>query len=912
MANRPTSISPAQQERIRRLGSLFGKIVGFIVLIIIVGWLSLSWITDYIWMQTLGFESVYTSILTTKVLLGVIGFLLFSILTYVTLAWIRRAFVGQFNQEQLPPIVREKRWSRLSMLAVSLFIGLLGSSIVQGIGWELWLKFLNSAPFGETDPHFNMDISFYMHVLPFIQFTISLLIGLGIFLLMIEVGLYAIYNMYRINRTAQIHIGTTLGIIGLLLAAGHLLEPYGTLLTNRVNAFQDSAVYGLSYTDEVINIPAAYILAAAAVIGTIWMIISLRRGRLQSILKPIIAYVALLVLAQGAAVIVQTYVVSPNEFSKESPYLEHNLSYTRAAYSLSDIEEREHPGTQSLNQSVVEDNQLTINNVRINDARPILDIYNQLQTFRTYYEFNDIDIDRYQIDGEYQQVFLGARELNTVNLPSQAKTWVNENLRYTHGYGVAMSSVNEITAQGQPEYLLRNVPPEGAIDIERPQVYFGEEPYPNVMVNSEVEEFDYPSGDENMSSTYEADLGIPLSGLNKLLFAIEEGSFRMFVSDQLTEDSQLLATRNIMDRIQRIAPFFEYDDDPYIFVREDGTLAWMIDAYLTGERYPYSEAHQGDESYIRNSVKVTVDAYTGEVTFYAVDPDEPLLQTYQNMFPELFTEEIPEDVREHFRYPIDLFKIQAEMYGTYHMTNLEVFYNREDFWQFPTEKYFNEDIEMEPYYITMKLPEYDTEEFILMMPYTPRNRQNMIAWMGVRNDGESYGETFVYRFPKQRNVYGPQQIENRINQDSTISQQLNLWSQGGSEVIRGNLLAIPLEDTVIYAEPIYIESSNETSLPEVKQVILAYGDEIVMEPTFDQALERMLGLIDPEAEVPAEDEGVETEEDEENVEEIIGAEETLQEISGLFDSYQEAMSQGNWEEAGAIMEEIEAQLAEME
>ncbi|MFC7321301.1 UPF0182 family protein [Halobacillus campisalis] len=907
MDNKTTNINTKQKNQLKKFGTIAGKIFGVLVVLAIIGWLSLHWVIDYIWMDSLGFKEVYTTILSSKVILGIIGFVVFFISTYFTASWIRRGYVSHFNKSQLPAFISNKMWSRLTIAGLSVFVGFFGSSIVQGIGWELWLKFLNHTSFGIVDPHFDMDISFYMFVLPFIKFAVFTLLGLAVFLLLIIMGFYSPYQMYRKSRMAQLHMGVTLGGIGLLLAAVHLLQPFESLLTNEVNIFQDSVVHGLSYTDKVVNNPASYVLAAVAVIGAVWMIISLTRGKLFAMVLPIIVYIGLVMVAQGASVIVQNYVVSPNEFSKESPFLQHNLDFTRAAYDLENIDEREHPGNQTLDAAMVERNQLTFDNVRINDARPILDIYNQLQTFRTYYQFNDIDVDRYEIDGEYQQVFLGARELNTSDLPSQAKTWVNENLRYTHGYGVAMSDVNEITSQGQPEYMLENVPSEGVLDIERPQIYFGEEDSRNVIVNSEVDEFDYPAGDENMSSRYEADTGIQLSGLNRLLFSINEGSFRMFVSDQLNEDSQLLDTRNIVDRVERIAPFLEYDEDPYIFVKEDGSLSWLMDAYVSGESYPYSEPHQGDESYIRNSVKVEIDAYTGEVNFYAVDSEEPLLQTYQKMFPDLFEEEIPEDVRSHFRYPIDLFKVQAEMYGTYHMQNLEVFYNREDYWQFPTEKYFNEDIEMEPYYITMQLPEYDEEEFVLMMPYTPRNRQNMIAWMGVSNDGDKYGETFVYQFPKQENVYGPQQIENRINQDSNISQQLNLWSQGGSEVIRGNLLAIPIEDTVMYVEPIYIESSNETSLPEVKQVILAYGDEIVMEPTFDQALERMLGLIDPEVE-----EG-EEEADAPEEEQALGeSAEMLEELSSLFDNYQDALSSGNWEEAGAIMSEIEDRLNENE
>lgn len=802
------------------------------------------------------------------------------------------------------------------MLIGAILIGALGSSIVQGVGWEPALKMLKHVSFGKTDPYFGMDVSFYMFVLPFIKFAIYVLLGLGIFFLLLEIGVYSAFNIYRMNRSAQIHMGVTLAFIGLLLAGIHLLAPYETLLTDYVNIFQKSVVSGLSYTDKVINIPKSYILAAVAIITTIWMIVALVKGKLNSIMVPVIVYIAFVIVGQGASIVTQSFIVSPNEFAKEKPYLEHNLKFTRTAYDLDTIEEKENPGNDTLTTDLIKRNQLTIDNVRLNDSRPLLDIYNQLQTFRTYYKFNGMDIDRYQIDGKYEQVFVGARELSTADLPSQAQTWVNRTLRYTHGYGVAMSHVNKVTKEGQPEYMMKNIPSEGVLDVTRPQIYFGEEDYPNVIVNSKVDEFDYPTGDENKSSRFEEKSGIPLKGLNKFLFALDEGSFRMFVSDQLTKESQLLATRNIMDRVKRIAPFFQYDDDPYIFVREDGTLAWMMDAYLSGERYPYSEPHAGNENYIKNSVKVVIDAYSGEVNFYIAEPDEPLLQTYQKIFPDLFTEDVPEDIQAHFRYPEMLFNIEANMYGTYHMSNLEIFYNREDYWQSPTEKYFDEDIEMEPYYITMTLPDHDEEEFVLMKPYTPKNRQNMISWIGVRNDGEHYGEKVVYRFPKQKNIYGPQQIENRINQDSHISQQMNLWSQGGSKVIRGNLLAIPIEDTVLYVEPIYIESSNKTSLPEVKQVVMAYGEQIVMEETFDQALEKILSAVDPDAT----DKGKDKEEDknkeetdqeegqEEETEPILEAQEMLQEISTLFDDYRDAMAEGKWEKAGEIMEKIEAKL----
>src|SRR5690625_1185441 len=703
-------------KKINKRASFTIIIIALIIISVIAAYKLLK---EYVWMDTVGFESVFTTILYSKISLGVIGFLLFGILTFITLYWIRRSYISHFHKGQLPTFITNGKLMFGAMTLIGIIIGILGSVIVQGIGWEPALKFLNATSFDIADPHFGKDVSFYIFILPFIQFVLFTLLNLAIFFLLIQAAAYSVFNIYRMNRSAQVHLGVTIGSIGLLLAGIHFFGRYDTLLTDQVNMFQKSVVHGLSYTDNFVNIPKAYVLAAVAIIAAIWVFVSLMRGKIEAIIKPIGLYIGVAVLSLVASALVQNFLVSPNEFSREEPYLQHNLDFTRAAYDLDSIEEKENPGNMELDEDMLERNQLTLDNVRLNDSRPLLDIYNQLQTFRTYYKFNDMDIDRYEIDGEYEQVFIGARELSTDDLPEQAQTWVNKNLRYTHGYGVAMSHVNKVTEQGQPEFMMNNIPVDGVLDVERPQLYFGEEAYPNVIVNSKVDEFDYPTGDENETNRYEETSGIPLQGLNRLLFAAKEGSVRMLVSDQLTDESQLLQTRNINDRVREIAPFFTYDDDPYIFVRDD-SLAWIIDGYVSAEGYPYSEAYNGNNNYIRNSVKVVVDAYTGEVDFYVVDPEDPLIQTYQNMFPELFTAEIPEDVQAHFRYPVDLFKIQTAMYGTYHMSNLEVFYNREDYWEIPTEMYFNQDIEMDPYYITMKLPEYDEEEFILMTPYTPK------------------------------------------------------------------------------------------------------------------------------------------------------------------------------------------------
>ncbi|NIK11050.1 UPF0182 family protein [Alkalibacillus almallahensis] len=903
-------------------GSKWLKLIKWLSIIlipfIIIGLLSFNWIIEYIWMDSVGYEQVFTTILMSRVSLGLIGFILYFVVAYVTFFWIHRAYIKFLNKETIPPILLKKKSAYTIIFLIALIFGAVGTVMVQGIGWEPALKALNYETFGQTDPHFNLDFSFYIYLLPIFELVINLLLGLTVFMTVIIGLAYSVFNMYRESRVAQWHLGVSVALIGIFIALNHLLEPYNTLLTNQVNWFQESVVYGLSYTDDVINIPKAYILAGIAILGVGILIAALIKGNLTWMVIPIALYITVALTGQIVSAVVQSYVVSPNEFNREEPYLQHNLDLTLDAYDLNDITVEDHPGSRSLDQEMIDRNQDTIENVRINDSRPLLDVYNQLQTFRNYYEFNDVDIDRYEINGDYQQVFVGTRELNTSDLPDQARTWRNEKLRYTHGYGVTMSQVNEIDSQGQPEYLVQDIPAEGEVEITRPQIYFGEEQAQNVMVNTQVDEFDYPMGDSNQSYRFSEDTGISLAGINRTLFSISEGSFRMFTSDQITDDSQLLATRNIEDRVERIAPFIDYDQDPYIVVRDDGSLVWVIDAYLKSGNHPYSERHNGEDNYIRNSVKVTVDAYSGEVDFYVVDEEDPLLKTYENMFPQLFTREIPEDIEKHFRYPVDLFEIQSDIYGTYHMGNLEVFYNREDRWEFSTERYFDQDITMEPYYITMALPGNDEEEFVLMSPYTPKNRQNMIAWMGARNDGDNYGELVVYEFPKQRNIYGTQQIENRINQDSVISQELNLWSQGGSSVIRGNLLTIPIEDTVMYVEPIYIESSNETSLPEVKQVVVAYGDYIVMEPTFDDALEELVDRIErgaptnmPEDAENPDGEGTGTgETDQEDNEQQTppiseDAQERLNNVSELFDEYQNALSNGNWEEAGQIMNDIE-------
>jgi uncharacterized membrane protein (UPF0182 family) len=880
------------------LGKWLVGLLFFIILIQVV----IGWVSDYIWMDHLGFSSVFTTVLSAKVTLGLIGFFLFFIPTFVLLWNIRSVYLREFPNEPWIAMIQARKAFLWFNAAVSFFCGLLGSLLVQGLGWEPWLTYLNQSPFGVVDPYFGHDLSFFVYTLPLWNFALAIflfLTGAAVFLKLI---LYSLRGLIIHSPRAQRHFLISVVPFGLLIAVHFLLSPYETALTNSVNLFQDSVVFGVSYTDHVINIPFDRIMVGVSILATVLFIIAILRQRFHYFGVGIGLFFGSLLLGTFASVAVQSFIVSPNEFVKEKPYLQHNLDYTRQAYELDQVDVQSKEINDTLSEEMLERNQLTIDNIRINDPRPLKDVYNQLQTFRPYYFFNDIDVDRYDIDGKYQQVFISVRELTQERLPEQAQTWVNQHLRYTHGYGVSMSNVNEITSEGLPEYIVKDLPPEGPVDVKKPQIYFGENDYHSVIVGSKVDEFDYPTSDENKTHNFEADTGIPMTGFNRFLYALDEKSFRYLVSDQITEESQLLQTRNIVERVQRIAPFLQLDDDPYPVVREDGSIVWLLDAFTMTNRYPFSDNGGSSRNYMKNPIKITVDAYTGEVTFYLLDPDEPLAKTYQNIFPDLFETDIPDEIRKHFRYPIDLFHVQANMYRTYHMTNLELFYNREDVWQIPTEKYFNDDIAMEPYYVTMKLDDSDREEFILMLPFTPNAKQNMISWMAVRNDGEHYGETFVYQFTKQRNIYGPQQIENRINQNASISQQLNLWSQGGSRVIRGNLLVIPIEDTVIYVEPLYIESSNQTSLPEVKQVIVAYQDYIVMEPTLERSIERLMELIADG--VPPED-AAETPEGDGEAPAAPSTDELLKRIQDTFDTYQEANRNGDYEEAGRALKKLE-------
>jgi len=634
-----------------------------------------------------------------------------------------------------------------------------------------------------------------------------------------------------------------LGVIFyLMLAVDFFLKQFDLLHAHT------GVVYGAGFVDVNITLWIYRIMILLCLVGAVTLAIHIKKGEITKLLKLPVIMVIIYALGIGAGTLVQSLIVSPDEINKESKYLQNNIEYTRHAYGIDDVRVANFAADDSLTAETIEANDETIGNIRINDYVPVEDFYNQTQSIRQYYRFNDVDIDRYTINGAITQTYLSAREIDEEKI---SNTWINKHLKYTHGYGVAVSMVDTVTASGQPDVIEGNIPPETDIvelQIDRPEIYFGELSKDYVIVNTKEAEFDYPDGSENKYTQYEGSTGIKLNLLNRVLFAIREGSVNILVSSNITSNSKILFVRDVVSRVEKIMPYLTYEEDPYMTI-VDGKLYWILDAYTTSSKYPYSEPYSDDPedlyktNYIRNSIKVVVDAYDGTTNFYIVDESDPIAQTYQKIYPKLFKpySEIPEEMRTHLRYPNAMFKIQAQVYTKYHMDEVKVFYQKEDMWDIAHQIYGTEDTEMDPSYYVFNLP--DTEEgaeFINMVPFTPKSKQNMTAIMMGRNDGDNYGQLIVYTMPKNKTIYGPMQIEAQIDQNTEISKEFSLWKQSGSTYKRGDLFVIPIGTSLLYVEPEYLEATNQ-AIPEVKRVIVAYQDKIAYEPTLAEALISLFG-----------------------------------------------------------------------
>lgn len=853
------------------LGILFVILIFFSKLVALV--------VDWWWFSEIGFTQVFIKSLGSKIFIFLAVFifsLLFLLINFLIstaskIPWmiaLPESLVGQ------PISLNNKIVSRIAVgvsLLVAFFVGLIGATF-----WQDILKFFSATPFGWSDPIFGKDIAFYIFTLPVLE------LGLGLFRTIAVIALFGCGLVYifrgslsissllgkldyaklglpelklptqkETSKAARLHLGILLSLFLATLATGIYLSIFKMLTS------QGGSVSGAAYTDVNVMIPFLRISILLTIICAILSLLWSISGKIKPLLVSISLYAFVGLISAVVPSIFQKLVVTPNELVKETPFIKYNITATQKAFGLDGIEEREILAEKQITAKDITNNNLTIKNVRLWDRAPLLSTFSQIQEIRTYYEFNSVDNDRYTIDKEIRQIMLSPRELASESLPS--KTWINERLTFTHGYGVAGGPVNQVTSEGLPVLFVKDLPPKSEakeLNVTRPEIYYGELPNDYVVLKTKAKEFDYPKGDENVYRTYEGRGGVEISSpFRRIIYALRFGSPELLLSNDITADSRIMYYRKITERVAKVFPFLILDRDPYMVVA-DGKLYWIIDAYTSSNRYPYSQLMplNGDSiNYIRNSVKVVVDAYDGAITFYQADNNDPIVNTYAKIFPKAFQplSEIPKALALHLRYPEDIFTIQTSIYSLYHMDEPQIFYNREDQWEIPSIGEASETAGgrktaiLTPRHMIMKLPGEKKEEYILMLPFTPRAKDNLSAWMVARNDGESYGKLMVYRFPKQKLVFGPKQIIGRINQDAEISKQISLWDQGGSQVIQGPLLVIPIEESLIYVRPLYLKA-EAGKIPELKRVIVAYENKIAMEQTLEEGLAKIFGTTSVE------------------------------------------------------------------
>jgi uncharacterized membrane protein (UPF0182 family) len=815
---------------------------------------------DWLWFENLGFAKVFTTILWAKALTFAAFALLFGIFAGVNLFLARgrgsyprtiKLVSPQGPVSPLELIFHGAFATQAWTLALMFLSGIMGLSASDS--WMTFLQYLHRSPFGIADPIFSKDAGFYVFNLPLYTFLqtwclwtlllVILIVGLSYYL---DHAVVLQENSLYVYPRVKTHLGILGGLFFLDLAWLYRLKLYGLMYSS------SGVAYGASYSDVHAQIPVYWALLILAVVMAVVLFSMPVLNKWKWALYIIGLYlVAIFGLSWIYPAAIQQYIVKPNELAKETPYIENNIKFTRLGFGLDKAREQPFPLKEIMSYRDIEKNQATIHNIRLWDRRPLIQTYKQLQEIRLYYDFKSVDVDRYHFKDKYTEVALAARELAPSQLPAPARTWVNAHLVYTHGYGVVMSPVNEETEDGMPKFIIQDIPPQSSnsIKVTRPETYYGEETHEFTIVHTKTHEFDYPKGDQNVYTSYQGKGGVQISSLfRRLVYAVDLSDLNILLSGYITNESRIMFHRIITDRDRTIAPFLAYDSDPYLVVGDDGHLYWIHDAYTTTNMFPYSEPifrGRGRDSvnYIRNSVKVVIDAYNGDVSFYVIDPSDPIIQTYRKIFPTLFKpiDKMPSFLRQHLRYPMDLFIVQAQMYATYHMTDPQVFYNREDLWNIPRAMFGGTPQAILPYYIIMKLPGATSEEFILMLPLTPSKKDNMVAWMCARCDGRDYGQLLIYTLSKEKLVYGPMQIEARINQQPNISAELTLWGQHGSSVIRGNLLIIPIEHSFIYVEPVYLQA-EESRMPQLKRVIAVQDGRLMMEKNLDAALRAVFAV----------------------------------------------------------------------
>ncbi|HKK47248.1 MAG TPA: UPF0182 family protein [Balneolaceae bacterium] len=883
------------------------RIVAILILALLLVGAFTDWIIEWLWLGNLGYSQVFWTIKATQAILLVCSLAVALLYVLPNMHFLSKRFANMnFGQSPLSQLnlheINAKTFRNFFYIvgsAVSVFF-----SLAFFMQWDKYFRFHWNETIGKLDPVFGHDIGFYLFRLPFIELIQNSLVSLAFFvtiamiILYIYSGALSLGSNKKINAISAVkkQISINVGIWLLLLSWGYFLERY-SLLYNK-----NGVVYGADYVDIHIKLPVIWILCILCLLLALFAFSQIYKSRFKWLVIGGIATFVVGALGSGVLPsLVQNYVVEPNELQLEKPYLKNNISMTRSAYNLDKFHVRNYNASDTLTWPKISNNQATLDNIRLWDPRLLIQTYRQLQEIRTYYQFYNVDVDRYHTNDGYLQMMLSARELSD-QLPEKANTWVNKKLQYTHGYGMVMSPVAKQGNQGDPQLVIKDLPPvsQMGLNINQSAIYYGEHNSDYKIVNTDVKELDYPQGDKNVYTNYAGSGGVSVDNFfKKLLFAWHFGDINILLSNYIHKGSKIMFWKTIKNRVRHIAPFLRLEDRPYL-VLSNGKLYWIQDAYTVSPDYPYSEpARNGQYNYIRNSVKVVVDAYDGSVNFYTMKDNDPILSVYEDAFPNMFKslDKMPSDLKKHLRYPEHLFSTQIDKYDTYHMTDPQVFYNNEDLWTRPTEKYGGQQIKMQPYYLLSKLPGEDQLQYLLINPVTPQNRDNMISWIAAKSDFPQYGEVSVFKLPKERLIYGPAQIEAKIDQDTDISQQLSLWDQRGSKIIRGNLMVVPLEDSFLYVEPVFLIAEG-VEIPQLQRVIATDGDQISMAPTLQGAIRGVFNKKGQSLPVSAVPDTV--------VKKTTGP--GLNQFRSLWQDASKALQNGKWEDFGKKMKQIEDML----
>jgi uncharacterized membrane protein (UPF0182 family) len=900
----------ANQFRMTRRGRLLTLIIGAIILGIIILAIISGGIQKWLWMQQLNYAAIFWTLISVKWEMFCLAFLVAFLYLWINLRLAAKKgavsregnSAGLFDVLSKSGIQVSPAGLKAAMATVSVVVAFIFAFMFYA-QWDTYLRFRYGGSFGLADPLFGIDVGFYLFRLPFYELLQNSLTGLTFVTLLAVLIAYAYFGLLQFSRGARpkqrnagiTHLSALLFFLVGSWGWGFYLDRFELLYSNQ------GVVHGAGYTADHVTRIALWIMVGAAAALCALLVVNFFQPRFRTMAVGFGIYLAVyLITVLLLPAFFQRFRVQPNELALETPYLKNNIEFTRQAYNLSNIQETSYPALADLTPETIAKNQDTIQNVRLWDWRLLLQTYRQTQEIRLYYQFYNVDVDRYHLSDGYHQVMLSARELSP-ELPAKAQTWVNQYLQFTHGYGLVISFVSKIVGEGFPQYLMENIPPESdyKLTVTQPGIYYGAAMPGYRIVGTGIKELDYPKGDQNVYTSYQGKGGIPLDSFwKRLLFAWTQSDVNILLTSYLGPESRIQIWRQVQERVAQIAPFLRLDKDPYAVLSE-GKLYWIQDAYTVSDRFPYANPHTDDYgeslNYIRNSVKVVVDMYDGTVLFYVMDPHDPVLAVYRRAFPGVFKDfsQLSGDLKQHLRYPEDLFIIQANKYRSFHMTPPQVFYNQEDLWMFPQQKYAGTALPMQPYYILMKLPGSDELQYLLMTPFSPQNRDNMVAWMAARCDFPEYGKILVYQLPKDKLVLGPMQIEAMIDQNTTISAQLSLWDQKGSQVTRGNLIVIPIENSFMYVEPVYLTAQG-TNIPQLKRVIVVSGDKVVMEPTLDGALNALFGTQQPQmsaAQTPS-------------------RQPELGQARTQLEEAQKALQQGDWEKFGKAMDVLKRLLSE--